>query len=44
MKFTPKRAVKEFASTFKEWHYFVGGGAVGFAAGVYYGMKVATDA
>lgn len=23
----------QFASTFKEWHYFVGGGALGFLVG-----------
>jgi hypothetical protein len=30
---TPDELSEEFASTFKEWHYLVGGGAAGFALG-----------
>lgn len=33
MKLTVSKALDEFVSTFKEWHYFVGGGAVGFVVG-----------
>ena len=50
MKFTPKRALGEFASTFKEWHYFVGGASLGFVAGfltalyfAYHTIKGASD-
>jgi flagellar biogenesis protein FliO len=31
---TPDELSEEFASTFQEWHYLVGGGAVGFLLGV----------
>lgn len=33
MRFHPARALREFVSTFKEWHYWVGGIAKGFVAG-----------
>lgn len=33
MKTSFNRLISEFASTFKEWHYFVGGGAIGFVTG-----------
>jgi len=33
MNTTPQRLLNEFASTFKEWHYLVGGGATGFVLG-----------
>jgi multisubunit Na+/H+ antiporter MnhB subunit len=31
---TVRRLRREFASTFREWHYLVGGGATGFVVGV----------
>lgn len=35
----PDGARKQFANTFKEWHYLAGGASAGFAAGVYVGLK-----
>lgn len=29
----PPDLLGEFVSTFKEWHYFVGGGCIGFLLG-----------
>ena len=34
MKTTPRRLLDQFASTFKEWHYLIGGGAAGFLLGI----------
>jgi len=33
MKFSPTAALKQFTSTFKEWHYLVGGLSGGFVVG-----------
>lgn len=30
---TTDRLLAQFVSTFKEWHYFAGGGAIGFVVG-----------
>jgi len=32
--------LSEFCSTYEEWHYFVGGAAIGFIAGVVAGLAV----
>jgi len=40
----PDGAFGEFASTFKEWHYFAGGAAIGFIAGAEYARRFHTDA
>lgn len=32
----PDNALKQFANTFKEWHYLVSGLAIGFLAGIEY--------
>lgn len=34
----PNGAVHEFANTFKEWHYFIGGFALGFVLGLTVGL------
>lgn len=34
MKFTLWKGIGEFASTFREWHYLVGGFALGVVVGV----------
>ncbi|WP_324757064.1 hypothetical protein [Haloarcula montana] len=39
----PDDVVDEFASTFKEWHYLIGGAAVGFVAGIEYGRRISQD-
>lgn len=36
MKF--RNPLKQFASTFKEWHYLVSGFSTGFAVGLYVGV------
>jgi len=38
----PRNALEEFASTYKEWHYLVGGFAVGFLAGIEYARRIFT--
>lgn len=38
---TEGRLIDEFANTFKEWHYFVGGGAIGFVTGILVALYVA---
>jgi hypothetical protein len=38
-KFTLRAGLKEFASTFREWHYFVGGFALGVLAGIEYARR-----
>lgn len=32
MKFSPSRAVSTFVSTFHEWHYLIGGVAIGWTS------------
>ena len=33
MEINSAKALSEFVSTFKEWHYFVGGFSLGFVVG-----------
>lgn len=40
MKFTLDKGLDEFSSTFKEWHYLIGGASAGFIAGVYIALKL----
>lgn len=35
----PDGVVSQFANTFKEWHYFVGGFAIGVLAGIEYALR-----
>ena len=35
--------VAEFANTFQEWHYFVGGIALGFLVGAEYARRFHTE-
>jgi len=30
----PSEMLEQFVSTFKEWHYFIGGGSLGFVVGL----------
>ncbi|MFC6975804.1 hypothetical protein ACFQL1_15830 [Halomicroarcula sp. GCM10025709] len=39
----PDGAVGEFASTFKEWHYLIGGFCVGVLVGIEYGRRISQD-
>jgi len=39
MKLTPRRMLRQFVSTFTEWHYFVGGAALGFFLGAEYARR-----
>lgn len=32
-----------FLSTFKEWHYFIGGAAIGFIVGAEWALRRVTD-
>ncbi len=36
---TLERLLEQFASTFREWHYFVGGLALGFLLGAEYARR-----
>lgn len=38
-KTTVERLLEQFASTFREWHYFVGGLALGFLLGAEYARR-----
>jgi hypothetical protein len=38
----PRDALAEFANTYQEWHYLVGGAAIGFLAGIEYARRVFT--
>lgn len=35
-----RRLIGQFASTFREWHYFVGGFAIGLVAGIEYARRI----
>jgi len=36
---TPRAVAQQFASTYQEWHYFVGGVAIGFLFGAEYARR-----
>jgi len=38
-KFTLRRGLREFASTFREWHYLIGGLALGFIIGAEWALR-----
>lgn len=44
MQFGPTKAAKQFVSTFKEWHYFIGGFALGMVVATPVGLALALAA
>lgn len=36
---TPRAVAQQFASTYQEWHYFMGGVAIGFLLGAEYARR-----